>query len=169
MSLAPLLSASPIIQIHAIAAIAAFVLGAIVLFRPKGDRPHRRLGRVWVGLMVVVAVSSFFIWEIRMFGLFSPIHVLSVGTLISLWQAVNFARRRNIRAHRSAMQWLYLAALVITGWFTFMPGRRMNQVIFGPEGAGPVETLAFLIATVLVGGGIVWLVRRSSRRASFAG
>ena len=36
MTLAPLLSASPAIQIHAFAAIAAFVLGVVQLSAPKG-------------------------------------------------------------------------------------------------------------------------------------
>ncbi len=134
-----------------------------MLFRRKGDAPHRRLGRVWVGLMTLVALSSFFIWEIRMVGLFSPIHLLSIGTLASLWQAVRFARRRNIKAHMRTMQAIYLLALVLTGWFTFMPGRIMNQVVFGPEGAGPVESAVFLVASLVAGAALVWLVRRAGR------
>lgn len=166
MSLAPLLSASPAIQIHALAALAAFVLGGIVLFRRKGDRPHRRLGGLWVGLMTLVAVSSFFIWEIRMVGLFSPIHLLSAATLVSLWQAVVLARKRKIKAHMRTMQALYMLALVVTGWFTFMPGRIMNKVLFGSNGAGIGESAAFLFASILVGAVVIWLVRRAGRPPS---
>lgn len=132
-----------------------------MLFRRKGDRPHRRLGRLWVGLMTLVAVSSFFIWEIRMVGLFSPIHLLSAVTLASLWQAVALARRRNIKAHMRMMQALYLLALVVTGWFTFMPGRIMNKVVFGEHGAGMGESAAFIIASILIGALAIWLVRRA--------
>lgn len=163
MSLAPLLSASPVIQIHAFAAILAFGLGGVVLFRRKGDGAHRRAGRIWVGLMVAVAVSSLFIWELRMFGLFSPIHLLSLGTLVSLWQGVRLARKHRISAHRRTMQATYLLALVLTGWFTFMPGRIMNQVVFGPAGAGPTESAAFIVVSLLVGAGAIWLVRRAGR------
>lgn len=68
MTLQPLLQASPVIQIHAYAAIAALLLGAAVLFRRKGDRLHKLGGRIWVLLMVVVAISSFFIHAIRIWG-----------------------------------------------------------------------------------------------------
>lgn len=38
MSLSPLLHAWPVIQIHALIAIAALLLGAVQLFRTKGGR-----------------------------------------------------------------------------------------------------------------------------------
>lgn len=162
MSLEPLLSASPMIQIHAYAAMAAFALGGYVLFRPKGDGRHRRLGRVWVGLMLVTAISSLFVWQARTFGLFSPIHLLSLLTLAMLWLGIRHARR-SIRAHMRTMQALYLGALVIAGWFTFMPGRIMNAVIFGPEGGNPLQSAAFLAASLVAGAAVVWLVHRAER------
>ncbi|WP_342202931.1 DUF2306 domain-containing protein [Mesorhizobium carmichaelinearum] len=68
MSLSPLFHASPIIQLHALIAIAALLLGAMQLWRTKGDRLHRALGRVWVALMATVAGSGLFIWTIRLWG-----------------------------------------------------------------------------------------------------
>jgi uncharacterized membrane protein len=44
MGLLPLLSASPAIQFHAFAAMAAFALGIFQLAAPKGTRSHRTLG-----------------------------------------------------------------------------------------------------------------------------
>ena len=164
MSLDPLLHASPIIQIHAAAAVAALLLGGWVLFRrKKGDSPHRAMGKVWVALMALVALSSFFIWEIRLVGLFSPIHLLSIFTLFMLYRGVSFARRHNIKAHMLTMQITYVAALIITGLFTFMPGRIMNKVVFGPNGADLTQSLVFFgfaaLALVLAG----LLVRRTMR------
>ena len=78
MSLAPLLNAAPVIQLHAFAAMAAFVLGAVQLAAPKGTLPHRTLGWVWVVLLLVISVSSFWIQGIRLWGPWSPIHLLSV-------------------------------------------------------------------------------------------
>src|SRR6185312_15735104 len=72
----PLLAASPVIQIRAVCAVLALLIGALQLFRRKGDRTHRGIGRAWVVLMAVVALSSFFIWTIRLWGLFSPIHLI---------------------------------------------------------------------------------------------
>jgi uncharacterized membrane protein len=164
MSLEPLLSASPIIQIHAYAAMGAFILGGIVLFGRKGNGPHKRLGRVWVMLMLVTALSSFFVWQSRMFGLFSPIHLLSIMTLVSLWLGVRSARRRNITAHRATMQSLYIGALVIAGWFTFMPGRIMNRVVFGPDGGNPMQSAVFLATSISLGAALIWLLRHANAR-----
>ena len=75
MSLAPLLNASPVIQLHAFAAMGAFALGIVQLSAPKGTIPHRTLGWIWVVLMLVVAGSSFWIHDIRMFGPFSLIQL----------------------------------------------------------------------------------------------
>lgn len=66
MSLSPLLDADPAVQIHASSAIAAFFIGAFVLWRRKGTGLHKALGRVWVVLMLVTATSSMFIHETRM-------------------------------------------------------------------------------------------------------
>src|ERR1043166_7459735 len=80
MSLAPLLDAVPPIPVHAFAAMAAFALGVVQIAAPKGTLPHRTLGWIWVALMAVVAVSSFWIHQLRLIGPWSPIHLLSIFT-----------------------------------------------------------------------------------------
>jgi uncharacterized membrane protein len=132
MTLAPLLNASPVIQIHAFAAIAAFAIGVVQLAAPKGTIPHRLIGWSWVMLMLTVAISSLFIHLIRLWGPWSPIHLLSILTLSALPLAVLHARRHNVRRHRNAMTSLFMGALVIAGVFTFLPGRIMHAVAFGP-------------------------------------
>lgn len=131
MSLQPLLNAAPAIQIHAFAAMAAFALGIVQLSAPKGTLPHRTLGYIWVALMVVVAGSSFWIHDLRMWGSWSAIHLLSIFTLAMLPLAVLHARRHLLIAHRNAMITMFAGALVIAGLFTFMPGRIMHAVAFG--------------------------------------
>jgi uncharacterized membrane protein len=132
MALTPLLDAAPIIQVHAFAAMAAFLLGAIQLAAPKGTIPHRTIGWIWFMLMVVIAGSSFFIHDLRVIGPFSPIHLLSIFTLIMLPLAVMHARRHRVEAHRRAMIAIFFGALVIAGLFTVMPGRIMHAVLFSP-------------------------------------
>jgi uncharacterized membrane protein len=131
MTLAPLLDATPQIQVHAFAAIAAFGLGIVQLSAPKGTLPHRSAGWAWVALMLVVSISSFFIHQIRMWGPWSPIHLLSIFVLIMLPIAVLAARRHMVEHHRRHMLGLFLGALVIAGAFTFLPGRIMHAVVFG--------------------------------------
>lgn len=133
MTLAPLLDAPPVIQAHALAAITAFAVGLVQLAAPKGTIPHRLIGWSWVMLMLTVAVSSLFIHQIRLWGPWSPIHLLSILVLVTLPLAVMHARRRDVAQHRTAMLMLFTGALVIAGGFTFLPGRIMHAVVFSPS------------------------------------
>ncbi len=131
MTLAPLLDAAPAIRIHAFAAMTAFALGVVQLSAPKGTLPHRTLGWIWVTLMLVVSVTAFFIHQIRLWGPWSPIHLLAIFTLIMLPVAVVAAHRHDVARHRRAMIGIFVGALVIAGIFTFAPGRIMHAVVFG--------------------------------------
>ena len=131
MTLAPLLAAPAVIRLHAFAALAAFALGAVQLAAPKGTIPHRLFGWMWALLMLAVALSSLFIHEIRMWGAWSPIHLLSLLVLITVPLAVIHARRHRVERHRKAMLSLFVGALVVAGIFTLLPGRIMHAVVFG--------------------------------------
>ena len=131
MTLDPLFAAPQPIPVHAIAALVAMVLDGLQLWEPKGTRNHRTLGYIWVGLMAIVAFSGFFIHVLKLVGPFSPIHLLSVLTLASLWYAIGAVRRGNIKRHRQTMVVLFWMALILTGFFTFWPGRVMYQVVTG--------------------------------------
>lgn len=131
MSLAPLLAAPLVVQVHAFAAIAAFLLGIVQFAGPKGTIPHRVLGYAWVVLMLVIAGSSFPIRGIANDGAMSPIHGLSVLVLIVVPLAALAAHRGNVRRHKYAMISVFAGALVIAGAFTLVPGRIMHAVAFG--------------------------------------
>ncbi len=132
MTLAPLWAASSAIQLHAVAAMTAFALGIVQLSAPKGTLPHRAIGWVWVVLMLAVAISAFWIHKIRLWGPWSPIHLLAIFTLIMLPIAVLHARHHRVLQHRIAMLSIFFGALVIAGAFTLFPGRIMHAVVFGP-------------------------------------
>jgi uncharacterized membrane protein len=131
MSLAPLLAAPAVVQAHAVAALAALMLGVVQLIAAKGTTRHRMLGWVWAALMGFVALSSFGITGQAGKGHWSWIHLISVGALVMLVLAVAAARRGQVARHRGIMLGLFLGALVITGSFTLMPGRIMGAVLFG--------------------------------------
>jgi uncharacterized membrane protein len=131
MDLAPLTSAALPIQLHAYAALGAFVLGAVQLAGVKGTTRHRALGYTWAALMLIVAISSFWIHELRIWGSWSPIHLLSIFTLAMLPLGVWAAHSHSVSRHRSTMIGLYVGALLIAGLFTFVPGRIMYKVVFG--------------------------------------
>lgn len=131
MTLAPLLLASLPIRLHAFGALAAFGLGLVQFAAPKGTLPHRTTGYLWVTLMALVALSSFWIHTICTVGGFSVIHLLSLFTLALLPVAVLRARQHRVGMHKRAMSLLFLGALLIAGIFTLSPNRIMHDVVFG--------------------------------------
>ncbi|MCW5963878.1 MAG: DUF2306 domain-containing protein [Bryobacterales bacterium] len=131
MSLEPLLSSSPVIVVHAFAAIACFFIGLAQFTLAKGTAVHRMMGWTWVVLMMVVALTSFFIHEIRMWGNFSWIHLLSIFVIVRLPAIVMAARRGDTARHRLGMVLMFVGALMVAGAFTLFPGRIMHRVLFG--------------------------------------
>jgi len=81
--------------------------------------------------MLVEAASSFWIHQIRLVGPFSPIHLLSIFTLVVLPLAVWRAHTHRVADHRRMMIFIFAGALVVAGLFTLVPGRIMHRVIFG--------------------------------------
>lgn len=113
---------------HLSVAAGSLLLGAVMLFRRKGDGLHKAIGRTWATAMAFVAVTSFFIPTFDPTQ-WSPIHGLSVITLIALFYAVRAIRRGNVRGHRIGMICTYLGLL---GAFagTLFPGRIVHRILF---------------------------------------
>jgi len=130
MTLSPLLAAPLAIQLHAIAALSLIPLTALQFWRPKRGPGHRTLGWIWVVLMTVTAVSSFWIHGLKLVGPFSPIHILSIVTLANLYLGIRARRQGRILAHRGHMIGI-AAGWAGAGLFTLLPGRIMSQVVFG--------------------------------------
>ncbi len=122
----------PII-IHLSTVIPAIPLGAYILWRKKGDGLHKIMGRIWGMLMIVTAISSFWIGRPGS-GLggtgFSFIHIFSVVTLVSIPMGIRAIRKGDVTGHYRAMQGPYIG-LLIAGLFAFIPGRVLGSLIFG--------------------------------------
>jgi uncharacterized membrane protein len=56
MTLDPLVDAPLAVQIHVFTVIPAAFLGALLLYRSKGMRLHRALGKIWLLLMAATAI-----------------------------------------------------------------------------------------------------------------
>ena len=97
----------------------------------QGNKPSPLHRLCLDGALATVGFSGLFIHVLKMFGLFSPIHLLSIFTLYSLWSAVSQARRGDIASHRHTMILMFWLALALTVIFTFWPGRIMYRVVFG--------------------------------------
>ncbi|MCP2671527.1 DUF2306 domain-containing protein [Maricaulaceae bacterium EIL42A08] len=123
-----LLTAPWHIQLHAVCALGALVLGVVQLTAPKGTLPHRAFGYIWVGLMAITAVTAIFI---QSGGTFSWIHIFVPMVLISIVHLSWRARKGLTTGHRRIALNLFFGALLIPGAFAFMPGRLMQATLFG--------------------------------------
>ena len=131
------MSLTPVIAVHATAAIGALVTGPIALWARKGARQrpklHRAFGYAWVTLMVVAAGSAIFIRDtigIPNIAGFTPVHLLIPLTLFALFGAFYYLARGNIARHRSIMQRLYFGACVLAGSFTLLPQRLIGHYVW---------------------------------------
>ena len=129
MNLTPLFLAPFAIQLHAFIALALIPLTLLIFAIRRGSPLHKVLGWTWVSGMCGVAISSFWVHEIRLAGPFSPIHLLSVVAVTTIIWAIIAIRRRNVAQHRRAMLWLVWGALTGAGVFTLLPGRIMHDVL----------------------------------------
>ena len=127
----PFLRTTFIIQLHVLTAFMMVGFSAAIVLSPKGTRVHRAFGKGWVFFMALVALTSFFIWDLKQVGPFSWIHLLSIVTLIGIFDAVRSIRRGDVQRHKATMQSLIVFGVITAGAFTFLPGRLMSDIFFG--------------------------------------
>lgn len=151
MTWSPLLNADLQVQLHLLAALLGTVLGPIALYRKRRDWVHKLVGRIWVGVMAFLAVSGLFIHGIRVIGPFSPIHLLSLFVLYSLWRGIGYIRAGNITGHQRTMRQLYWQALGIAGLFTLLPGRVLHRMFLSDTPNLAWALIALGIGAIVVG------------------
>jgi uncharacterized membrane protein len=115
------------IAIHLGTVLPSLVLGPVILARRKGGTMHRRLGFIWMSMMVITAVASF--WIRPGSGAFSGIHLFSVGTLMAVPIAIWRARAGDIQAHRQIATSLYIG-LIVAGVFAVDPDRVAGRFLW---------------------------------------
>lgn len=117
------------IMIHVAAVLPTIPLGGWLLLARKGTALHKSLGKLWMGLMIVTALSALFI---QTSGHFSWIHLFVPITLHAAWKVIDTARKGDLKAHKTHLVRTYLTALLIPGIFAFaVPGRLMHVLLFG--------------------------------------
>lgn len=139
-----------LIATHALAASVALLLGAWQLFRPtKGDHLHGLAGRAWIVLIMYVAITSFWIRDIRD-GQFSLLHVLSVVTIVTTSLGVFNAMSGNIAAHRGNMigTWLGLVGAFIGA--VAVPDRLIPTFVMTEPVGALTAFLSVVAATAVV-------------------
>ncbi len=119
---------------HLATVVPGALLGTYLMLRPKGTAPHRTLGKIYMGLMLVTATCSLFIPAAvgpQVLGHFGAIHLLSLLVLYSVPMAYFAARRHAVVPHKLAMAGVYFGGVLIAGGFALAPGRYLNQLLFG--------------------------------------
>ena len=119
---------SPFIAVHLALAVFALVLGVVMLVRAKGTASHKALGRLWVGTIIVVSVSSFWIRTLHKDGSFSAIHLLSIWTLIAVAIGLWAIRTGRLSTHKGFMIGTF-SGLVVAGIFAAFPGRIVGDFL----------------------------------------
>ncbi|MCB1338648.1 MAG: DUF2306 domain-containing protein [Maritimibacter sp.] len=165
----PILTADPAVRIHVFAALAAVALTPLVLLRRRRDRLHKRAGYAWIASIVIAAAASFWINEIRLAGPFSPIHALSIVALVNVALAIRAVRRGNLARHRAILRQTVFWSLGVAGGFTFLPGRRMHAVLFGPQSAADGTDLATVAAIGVTLAAIAAIAWRAPRAGAVRG
>ena len=126
-----LIEAPLAIKVHLATVLPAFAIGTWQIFLShKGSPTHRALGFLYLSLMTVTAITTFFIRSIGA-GSLSPVHLFIPLTLFGVFGALWNIRRGNIKGHRNAMLGLYWGGLMIAGALTLLPGRLLHRVFFG--------------------------------------
>ncbi len=127
----------PLVWVHLGSILIATGLTPLMLLRRKGTRNHRRLGYVWVGAMLLTAVTSLFFstrvpggWGVFT-GDFSFIHLLSVLVIVQVPRIVIKARAHDRAGHESAVRAVVIGALLIAGFFTFPFNRMLGAWLLG--------------------------------------
>ena len=131
MNLSLIAQAPLAVKIHLVTVIPAFFIGTwLIFFSTKGATIHRALGVLYLTLMTVTAITTFFV-RVLDSGKLSLIHLFIPLTLGGVIVTTVALRQGNIARHKRSMIGLYVGALLVAGGFTFLPGRLMHEVFFG--------------------------------------
>ncbi len=109
------------IGLHLSAAIAALLLGFLVLLQAKGTYRHKFMGRFWVVLMFITAITSLWIRDLNG-GAPSGIHLLTALTILSLILGIRAIRKGYVEAHKRLMIGTFIG-LCGAALGTLLPGR----------------------------------------------
>ena len=121
---------STVVKIHLLTALAALVLGGVLMTVRKGRTFHRVAGWVWVSLVMVTAGATVFITELN-HGAWSWLHLFTGWVLLVTPLAVLWAKRHEVRRHRRTMMGLFYGGFAINLCIAFIPGRTLWMMFLG--------------------------------------
>ncbi|WP_448581811.1 DUF2306 domain-containing protein [Thermaurantiacus sp.] len=140
---------SPLIATHFAAALIALPLGLIQLAAAKGTPGHRRLGYLYILVMLVTNVSALLTWPERRFPVFFLFVIVSLSALASgMWSLRRWFRTgdaNSLRRHKIDMGYSWLG-LLMAGTSQFLVNPRFG---IAPD-VGPVALWGLFAALNLI-------------------
>lgn len=121
---------SPAIRIHLFTALAALVLGGVLMTARKGRTFHRVAGWVWVSLVLATAGATLFITSLN-HGRWSMLHLFTGWVLLVLPLAVMWAKRHDVARHRRTMMGLFYGGFALNLFIAMIPGRTLWMMFLG--------------------------------------
>ncbi|TAJ73657.1 MAG: DUF2306 domain-containing protein [Phenylobacterium sp.] len=121
---------SPAIRIHLFTALAALVLGGVLMTARKGRTFHRVAGWVWVSLVLATAGATLFITSLN-HGRWSMLHLFTGWVLLVLPLAVMWAKRHDVARHRRTMMGLFYGGFALNLFIAMIPGRTLWLMFLG--------------------------------------
>lgn len=118
----------PQVWLHLLTVLAALALTPFLLLMRRGTRRHRQIGYAWCVALFATAFASLFVHGIN--GGFSPIHALSVLTLVAVPRIIHTARTHQVAKHRLTVRIVTSGALILAGAFTLLPSRQLGHWLF---------------------------------------
>lgn len=158
----PFIEASLAIKIHIVAALIAVALTPFALWRERRDKLHKIFGYSWISAMTVTALSSFAITSFGVIGPFSPLHLLSILALWSMFTAVRHAIRGEIRQHQQALRNLATFGLGLPLVLNFLPERTFTRAFSADNYLN-----GLLVMSVVLGAVMLWRLSVRRRKVRF--
>jgi len=134
VTLAPLLAAPLLVQLHVGLGLAALILGAARIAWPHPERRDRAFGWTFLALLAATTVTAILLARPpgapNLFGLTLG-HLFIFGAAIGIAAAVLAARNAERLRWRNIVTALFAGVLVMAGLFELTPGRLLNTVLAG--------------------------------------
>lgn len=128
------MSYNTLMFLHLYTVVPCVFIGGYLLIVKKGTISHKRLGRVYMILMLFTAIVTLFMPAqvgSTVLNHFGWIHLFSLLTFWTVPTAYIAIKKGNLKAHKRKMLLLYFGALIIAGAFTLTPGRYLHELFFG--------------------------------------
>jgi len=108
--------------IHTLASITALITGGMIFFNNKGTGLHRKIGYIYASSMVIVLVTSFFIFQL--FDGFGVYHACSIVSGITLMIGLYFPLFKRsfpkwVEHHMVWMSYSYIGLVMAGGSHLF--------------------------------------------------